>query len=223
MRRVLRAITAAFLVTAVLGGRTDAQSPPPVGASAQLLDANARLVAVATFREAQDEVLVNLTFPDRNALTGTHALQIHEFGRCDPPGFASAGGIFNPFNKQHGLLNADGPMAGDLPSLVISSAGIGGYNTSAPLVKLTTGPAALLRPGGTSLLIFAQPDDDKSQPDGNVGARLACGVIVAGPPGANTASAPGSAQRRPDLTDTLMIALVGGLLVATGVLMRRGG
>ena len=71
-------------------------------------------------------------------------------------------------------------MAGDMPSLVIGPAGLGGYNTSAPLAKLSAGPASLLRPGGTSLVIFAQVDDDQTQPEGNAGARIACGVIVAG-------------------------------------------
>jgi Cu-Zn family superoxide dismutase len=203
------------------------QSPPAIGASAQVLDTSGRVLAVATFREASDEVLVSLTFPDRNALTGTHGLQIHESGRCDPPSFSSAGGILNPFNKKHGLLNQDGPMAGDLPSLVISSAGIGGYNTSAPLVKISSGPAALLRPGGTSLVIFAEPDDDRSQPEGNAGARVACGTVVAGPPSGNVASALASAPRgtssqgKPDLGMSALIAAFGVLLIGAGVVLRR--
>ena len=88
-----------------------------------MFDPNGRLIATATFREATDQVLINLTFPDRAALSGTHGIQIHEAGRCDPPSFASAVAVFNPFGKPHGLLNPDGPMAGDIPSLVIGPAG----------------------------------------------------------------------------------------------------
>ncbi|HEX8968711.1 MAG TPA: superoxide dismutase family protein, partial [Chloroflexota bacterium] len=174
---------------AALGPATAVAQVPPVGASAQLHDAGGRLLATATFRQASDEVLINLVFPDRGALTGTHGIQIHDVGRCDPPDFSSAGGIFNPTRKQHGLLNPDGPMAGDVPSLVIGPIGVSGYNTTAPLVTLSPGPASLLKPGGTSLIIFAQPDDDLTQPDGQVGARIACGVIVAGAAGATSTTA----------------------------------
>jgi Cu-Zn family superoxide dismutase len=186
--------------------------PPGVGASAQLNDANGRLIATATFREATDQVLINLTFPDRAALTGTHGIQIHEMGRCDPPNFASAGGIFNPFGKSHGMLNPAGPMAGDVPSLVIGPAGVGVYNTAAPLVKLNAGPAALLRPGGTSLVLFERTDDDLTQPEGNAGARLACGVIVAGAATASSAS---------DRSSAVLIGGLGIVLIGAGLLLRR--
>jgi len=199
--------------------------PPSVAASAQLYDPQGKLIATATFREAPDQVLINLTFPDRTALTGTHGIQIHEVGRCDSPSFASAGGIFNPLAKQHGLLNNDGPMAGDLPSLVIGPAGVGVYNTAAPQVKLSTGPTALLRPGGTSLVVFERIDDDLTQPEGNAGARVACGVIVAGPPVAGTApplsAAVPAAGSRPDLPGAVLIGGVGALLIGAGLVLRR--
>ena len=71
-------------------------------------------------------------------------------------------------------------MAGDVPSLTIGPTGLAIYNTAAPLVKLSPGPESLLRQGGTSLVIFDGPDDDQSQPEGNPGARIACGVISPG-------------------------------------------
>jgi Cu/Zn superoxide dismutase len=104
--------------------------------------------------------------------------------RCDPPDFATASGIFNPSGKQHGLRNPDGPMAGDLRNLVVGPSGLSNYNTAAARVKLEPGEqAALLKPGGTSLVIYAQTDDDRTQPEGGAGPRIACGVIVAGPSG----------------------------------------
>jgi Cu-Zn family superoxide dismutase len=174
------------------------------------------VVAEVTLREAPDQVLIALTFPDRT-LTGTHAIQIHDTGRCDPPDFASAGGIFNPFGKQHGLLNPDGPMAGDLPSLVIGPSGLSSYNTAAPLAKLGSGgPASLLRPGGTSLVIFAQADDDHSQPDGNAGP----GPLDASASGQISPSAQSSATGESRF-GTVFIALGGLLLIGVGVALRQ--
>jgi Cu-Zn family superoxide dismutase len=198
----------------------------PVGANALVRDAGGRVIAEVTFREAPDQVLIALSFPDR-ALTGTHGIQIHANGRCDPPDFASAGGIFNPFGKQHGLLNPDGPMAGDLPSLVIGTSGLTSYNTTAPLVKLGSGgPATLLKPGGTSLVIYAQTDDDRTQPEGSAGARIACGVIVQGPLQAG-ASAQINLATQPAATSNdsrlgaLFVALGGIVLIGVGVALRQ--
>lgn len=196
--------------------------PPSAGASAQVYDPSGRLIATATLREATDQVLINLSFPDRTALTGTHGIQIHDVGRCDSPNFSSAGAILNPFGKQHGLLNPAGPMAGDLPSLVIGPAGVGAYNTAAPLVKLNTGPAAVLKPGGTSLVIFERIDDDLTQPEGNAGARIACGVIVSStsaPPPTSSASA--SASSGSGLPSALVIGGLGAVLIGAGLMLRR--
>jgi superoxide dismutase, Cu-Zn family len=192
-----------------------------VAASAQIYDPGGRLIATATFREATDQVLINLTFPDRAALTGTHGIQIHEVGRCDAPNFASAGGIFNPFGKQHGLLNPAGPMAGDIPSLVIGPAGLGVYNTAAPLVKLSSGPAALLRPGGTSLVIFERIDDDMTQPEGNAGARIGCGVIAAGAPAAIGAPVTSVANSPSGFPSAVLVGGLGIVLIGAGLLLRR--
>jgi superoxide dismutase, Cu-Zn family len=208
-----------------------AAQAPAVGASARVSDATGRLLATATFREAPDQVLISLTFPDPSALTGTHGIHIHEVGRCDPPDFASAGGIFDPFGRQHGLRNADGPMAGDVPSLVIGPNGLAAYNTSAPLVKLSPGPTSLLRPGGTSLVIFAEADDGTTQPEGNAGPRIACGIIVAADVGLNGSTSFSQSQTQrgqtvatngdPDLLTALLIATLGALLLAAGVVLRQ--
>jgi Cu-Zn family superoxide dismutase len=168
-------------------------------ASADLQVSNGQTLATATFTQARDEVLISIAFADRNALIGTHAIQIHSGAQC-----SAAGPIFNPSQKQHGLQNPNGPMAGDLPNLVIGPAGVAVYNLSAPLLSVRM----LVESPGTSLVIFAQPDDHTSQPDGNVGQRIACGMIR----GAEASSLPSS---------TLVIGLIGGLLVAGGVVLRR--
>jgi len=197
-----------------------------VAATAEVRDAAGRLLATAALSETPDQVMIGLTFPDPAALTGTHAIQIHEVGRCDPPDFTSAGSIFNPFGKEHGLRNPAGPTAGDVPSLVIGPNGVTAYNTSAPLARLSPGPASLLRQDGTSLVIFAQADDDQTQPEGNPGARIACGVIQpASPSGTASLDAsgrqPATNRGDPDLTTAALIAVLGALLIGAGVVLRR--
>jgi Cu-Zn family superoxide dismutase len=199
---------------------------PAVTAAAEVRDASGRLIATVALREVSDQVLLNFTFPDRSALTGAHAIHIHETGRCDSADFATAGGIFNPFGKQHGLKNSSGPMAGDILSLIIGPSGLSGYNTSAPLARLSPGPASLLRPGGTSIVLFAQVDDDQSQPEGNAGARLACGVIVAGDLASSASSSVGRTLSAAngadlDLPSAILIVVLGALLIASGIYLRR--
>jgi superoxide dismutase, Cu-Zn family len=193
---------------------------PAVGISTDVRDASGRTLAAATFRDAPGQVLIHLDLIDKPALLYTHGIQIHEIGRCDPPDFSSAGRIFNPFGKQHGFLNRDGPMAGDIPNLVISPDGLPSYDTAASLVSLAPGPASLVRPGGSSLIIYAQADDQLSQPEGNAGARLACGVIVPAAPGETGGGAVPTAGRQDGYAGPLIGAL-GVLLFAAGVYLRR--
>jgi len=203
-----------------------AQPLPQPGATAQLHDATGRLVATAEFRQGQEDVLVGLIFPDPSLLTGTHALHIHERGRCDPPDFTSSGGIFNPFGKQHGLLNNEGPMAGDLERLVLGPLGLRRANVTAPLVTLAPGPASLLGQNGTTLVIHARTDDDRSQPEGGAGARIACGVITAGAvppvvPVAATASPPSSGAEASDRGPAALVGAAGVILLMAGITIRR--
>ncbi|HET7628505.1 MAG TPA: superoxide dismutase family protein [Bacillales bacterium] len=109
---------------------------------------------------------------------GKHGIHIHEFGKCTPPDFKSAGEHFNPFGKQHGLANPKGPHAGDLPNLVVGKSGEVEASFTAKYVTLKQGKNnSLLDADGSALVIHADPDDNKSQPSGNSGARVLCGVI----------------------------------------------
>jgi Cu-Zn family superoxide dismutase len=196
-------------------------------ASADVRSANGDQLAVATFAQAADEVRISIAFRNRTALVGTHAIQIHGAAQCNPPNFDAAGPIFNPASKQHGLLNPNGPMDGDLPNLVISPAGIAVYNLSATLVTVgpNTGANALLGGNGTSLVIFQNPDDDTSPPEGNAGQRIACGPIIAGVPSTSPSfpalAAATSASSGTELLPTGLIVVLGGLLIAGGLLLRR--
>ncbi|HEV7663849.1 MAG TPA: superoxide dismutase family protein [Chloroflexota bacterium] len=151
---------------------------PPVGASAEVRDAQGRLVANAEFREGRGEVLITILFPQPAALSGTHGVRIHEFGRCDAPDFSTAGNGFNPTGRKHGRQNPDGPQVGDLPNVNFTT-GLTSYNTSTSGATLSAGPNSLLGPNKTSLVIYSGEDDQLTDPDGKAGSRIACGVVNA--------------------------------------------
>jgi Cu-Zn family superoxide dismutase len=112
---------------------------------------------------------------------GTHGVHFHAVGSCqrgDSTAFASAGGHHNPLQRKHGLENPDGPHAGDLPNLVVDASGGGNLDTRTARATLRPGPATLLDSDGSSLIVHASADDQKTDPSGNSGARLACGVIT---------------------------------------------
>ncbi|MEI9927176.1 MAG: superoxide dismutase family protein [Sphingomonas sp.] len=106
---------------------------------------------------------------------GQHGAHVHMVGKCDAPDFASAGGHWNPGAHQHGSMNPMGPHAGDLPNLVVGADGRGHLEFT-----LTSGSfAGLLDEDGAAIVIHAKPDDLKTDPSGNSGPRIACGVLGA--------------------------------------------
>jgi Cu-Zn family superoxide dismutase len=158
------------------GGSAAAQQ---VSASAALMDANGSPVGVAMFTQEAGGVRVGLQA--RGLPPGEHGVHIHEVGSCEPPGFTSAGDHFNPAGRQHGLNNPQGPHAGDLPNLQVSADGTASYSALDPRVTLQTGSAnSLFGPRGTALVIHTDADDQMTNPSGNSGGRIACGVIQRG-------------------------------------------
>jgi superoxide dismutase, Cu-Zn family len=107
---------------------------------------------------------------------GEHAIHIHAIGKCEPP-FDSAGEHFNPMRKQHGRDNPQGPHAGDLPNLQVQEHGRTSLDIVMKDVSLKDGTAPLLDPDGASIVVHEKADDYKSDPAGNAGKRIACGVI----------------------------------------------
>jgi superoxide dismutase, Cu-Zn family len=155
------------------GGKPE---PEPLSAGATLKDKDNKTVGVATLIQTGDGVRIAVT--GYRLPPGPHGVHIHAVGQCAPPDFASAGGHFNPGDKQHGRQNPAGPHAGDLPNLEVAPSGEGGFDITTKAVTLAPGPTSLLGEKGTSIVIHAARDDEKTDPAGNSGARIACGVIM---------------------------------------------
>ena len=112
-------------------------------------------------------------------VSGTYAVHLHQTGLCAPPDFQSAGPHWNPTGRQHGRLNPMGPHLGDLPNLNVGADGAGSVEFVVPGASLGRGSRGLSDEDGTALVVHAGPDDYRTDPSGNSGARLACGVIAA--------------------------------------------
>ena len=110
---------------------------------------------------------------------GVHGAHLHAIGKCDGPKFESAGPHWNPTSRKHGRDNPEGLHLGDLSNIGIGADGSGHSTFTIGTASLTVGPDALLDTDGASLVIHAKPDDYKTDPSGNSGDRIACGVISA--------------------------------------------
>jgi Cu-Zn family superoxide dismutase len=109
---------------------------------------------------------------------GEHAIHIHQTAKCEGPGFTTAGGHFNPTMKKHGMDNPDGHHAGDMKNFTVDAKGVSKAKVTDDAVTLSDGPNSVFTGGGTALVIHEKADDMKTDPTGNAGNRIACGVIV---------------------------------------------
>jgi Cu-Zn family superoxide dismutase len=144
-------------------------------AKATLKNAEGKQVGSAALTQTPAGVLIRLTVKGLPA--GERAFHIHGVGKCEPP-FTSAGPHFNPGNKKHGMMAAEGHHAGDLPNLHVPAGGELVVEVLNPAVTLEKGKAnSLFGAQGTALVIHAGKDDYKSDPAGDAGGRIACGVV----------------------------------------------
>jgi Cu-Zn family superoxide dismutase len=211
-----------------------AAQPEQQSIGVDMRDANRRLVGTATVRDSQDGIVI--TGFVRGLSPGSHGFHIHEVGLCEPPAFVSTGSHFNPTGKSHGLKNPAGPQSGDLPDLIVGPDGTGPINTIARAVSLQSGSSPLFNPRGAALVIHEHADDQLTQPEGNSGSIIACGLIASATPGAaqsttipprDAAPAQNSAAGPPESANPKSIvtaALVGGfglVLIGVGYALRR--
>lgn len=166
----IRVLAASVLITMPLANPAAA----PAG-SAVLKNVEGKEIGTATFTPADGGVKVRVRVA--NLPPGKHGIHIHAVAKCEPPEFKSAGGHFNPFGKKHGFRNPDGAHAGDLPNLEVGKDGKATSTFTAKNATVGEGDGSLFGPDGTALVIHADPDDEKSDPAGNSGVRIACGVI----------------------------------------------
>jgi Cu-Zn family superoxide dismutase len=247
--RALLVVVVYVSIRAALPASSVFGQPLQAAATADVRDRLSRIIGTVTLREEQDSVHVTGTF--RNLPAGPHGLHIDNIGRCLSPAFSSAGGIFNPNGKQHGLRNPAGPQVGDLPVLMVGADGTAAVDMVAVSATLGSAPTSLLGGNGTALVIHAGDDDQLTDPDGNAGDRIACGVILPSDSGALSATAlaraativptgvgPAPATTTPptppvaagqgnardqgvNASTSLLAGALGVVLIATGVLVRR--
>ncbi len=171
MRPLIAALAAAFLLAAC-----QTTPPEPLRATAPLKPTKGnKTFGEADFEQVGDKVRV-VVFVQGLKPGQEHGLHIHEVGDCSSGDGMSAKGHFNPLGKPHGHPGSAERHAGDLPALRANKEGRANVKIDLDIITLTPGPANII---GRGLIVHADPDDYKTQPTGNAGARIACGVIQA--------------------------------------------
>ncbi len=146
-------------------------------AEAEIMDIRGQTVGTVVFTPTPKGIVAAVEVS--KLAPGKHGIHIHAVGICEPPDFKTAGGHFNPHGKKHGLKSTEGAHAGDLPNLEVGPNGKGKLKATLSNATLVVGDtASLLGPNGSSIVIHAKADDEMSDPSGNSGDRIACGVIL---------------------------------------------
>ena len=145
-------------------------------ARAEIKNTAGTSIGSATLRASKEGVVITVNV--KELPPGLHAVHLHAVGKCEGPAFTSAGPHVNPLNKHHGLKNPDGPHAGDLPDMYVQKNGVGRYEVLADSVTLDAAETSLFDADGTALIIHATADDNLTDPAGNAGDRIACGVMT---------------------------------------------
>ncbi len=171
--RILLAL-AGLLTLAVFAQFANAASK---SAHANIVNAQGTQIGTAKFTPAGQGVKVSVKVSQLTP--GEHGIHVHTVGKCDGPAFTTAGGHFNPTGSHHGIHNTKDPHphVGDLPNLVVAKNGKGNATFTMEGATLDEGANSLFHEGGTALVIHAKADDLMSDPSGNSGDRVACGVI----------------------------------------------
>jgi superoxide dismutase, Cu-Zn family len=172
MKRIIPIAAAAALLAAC---QSTPDQPPRATAALQPTKGS-KAFGEATFEQVGGKVRV-IVFAQGLRPDAEHGFHIHEAGDCSSGDGMSTKGHFNPYGKPHGDAKSAERHAGDLPALKAGKDGRAKIDVEMDVITLTPGPANIV---GRGLIIHADPDDYKTQPTGNAGARIACAVIKAG-------------------------------------------
>ncbi len=162
-------------------GRTRG-TPPSLAITTDLRNAAGEALGRATVSQEAEGVKVVADVVGLPA--GDYAIHLHAVGKCEGPAFTSAGPHFNPAMKQHGHLNPAGEHAGDLPNINVGADRKGRLDAVRPGLRLADGTTPLLDADGAAVVLHAAADDYRTDPAGNAGTRIACGVLTRSAPGA---------------------------------------
>jgi len=143
----------------------------------ELKNGNGESVVTATLTPINTKGGVRIKLNVKNLEPGQHGIHFHQMAKCEGPKFETAGSHFNPDSKMHGLKNPKGPHAGDMLNFTVKANGTSNQTLTDTRVNLGSDMHSLFSNGGTSLVIHAKADDMKTDPSGNSGDRIACGVI----------------------------------------------
>ncbi|MGA9586231.1 MAG: superoxide dismutase family protein [Terracidiphilus sp.] len=168
-----------LVIAGLLGFAAAVQSVAAATKSAHADIANAQGTKIGTAKITSTGQGVKIEVKVTQLTPGEHGIHIHNVGKCDAPAFTTAGGHFNPTSAHHGIHNTQDPHPhlGDLMNLTVDKKGSANATFLANGVTLGDGPDSLFHDGGTALVIHAKADDLMSDPSGNSGDRIACGVI----------------------------------------------